>query len=53
MHSTHRPDKKDIKIKQQKGHWADTDEGTQQRLVEHKSPLLPHLLFPPALFAKH
>lgn len=54
MHSTHKPGKKDIKIKaqQQKGHSTHTDEDTQQRLVEHKSPLLPHLLFLPALFAK-
>lgn len=54
MHSTHKPEKKDINIKaqQQKGHSTHTDEGTQQRLVEHKSPLLPHLLFLPALFAK-
>lgn len=55
MHSTHKPEKKDIKIKaqQQKGHLTNTDEVTQQPLVEHESLLLPHLLFLPVLFVKH
>lgn len=54
MHSTHKPEKKDTKIKaqQQKGHWTHTDSGAQDCLVEHESPLLAHLLFLPVLFAK-